>query len=125
MKRMVGGVFVLVLSLFLIGCSSQEDKLISELKPRVEDRYSVLAFKDEKTSSEEFQSKINETFNDPEMWENQLYAFDIYDQIPTEPYDYQKLLKIEERPAFIVIASEGIAFRTHDLTELENFFFEE
>lgn len=123
MKRMVGNVFVLVL--FLIGCSSQEEKLITELKPGVDDRYSVFAFKDEKTSSEEFQSKINETFNDAEVWENKLYAFEIYDRIPTEPYDYQELLKIEERPEFIVFDSEGIAFRTHELTELENFFFRE
>ncbi|SFJ25761.1 hypothetical protein SAMN04487936_101456 [Halobacillus dabanensis] len=123
MKRMP--VFVFVLVLFLFGCSSQQEKLINDLKPRVDDRYSVFAFKDEETSSEEFQSKINEVFNDAEVWENKLYAFEIYDRIPTEPYDYQKLLKIEKRPAFIVIDSEGIAFRTHNLTELENFFFEE
>ena len=121
MKRMLGCVLVLVL--FLISCSSQEEKLINELKPGVDDRYSVFAFKDEETSSEEFQSKINETFTDPEVWENQLYAFEIHDRIPTEPYDYQQLLKIEKRPEFIVFDSEGIAFRTHELTELEDFFF--
>lgn len=123
MKR-IFWILITILFLIIVGCQSQKNQLINELKPAVEDRYSVLAFKGEQTPSEDFQSAINETFHDPEVWENKLYSFEILDRIPKEPYDYAELLAIEERPEFLVFDTKGLAFRTNDLRELESFMLE-
>ncbi|CDQ17830.1 hypothetical protein SAMN05192559_102376 [Halobacillus karajensis] len=115
--------FILIISVLAIlpGCSSNKDKLINELKSEREDRYSVLAFKSEEVSEEKFQAEINQTFNDPEIWENKLYAFEVFVTIPTEPYNYKKLLEIEELPQYIVLDTEEIVFRSNDIEELESF----
>ncbi|MYL48086.1 hypothetical protein GLV98_01255 [Halobacillus litoralis] len=110
------GMFVL-----LAGCSSEKEKLMDEITSEVDGRYSVLAFKSEKDSEEVFQNEINQRFNDPEVWENKLYSFNILKRVPDEPYDYKILLNIEELPQFIVLDTREIVFRTSHIEDLESF----
>ncbi|WLR46383.1 hypothetical protein LC065_12410 [Halobacillus litoralis] len=114
------GVFVL-----LAGCSSEKAKLMDEITSGVEGRYSVLAFKSEKDSVETFQNAINEMFSDPEVWETRLYSFNVLKSVPDQPYDYKKLLNIEELPQFIVLDTKAIVFRTPHIEELERFLLGE
>ncbi|MBN9653538.1 hypothetical protein J0K78_04595 [Halobacillus sp. GSS1] len=114
------GVFVL-----LTGCSSEKDELMDEIVSGVEGRYSVLAFNSEKDSLEAFQSEINQMFSDPEVWESRLYSFNVLKEVPEEPYDYKKLLNIEELPQFIVLDTEEIVFRTPHIEDLERFLLGE
>ncbi|MEC3885331.1 hypothetical protein VKA52_16465 [Halobacillus sp. HZG1] len=118
-------VFMFGMFVLLAGCSSEKEELMDEITSGVEGRYSVLAFNSEKGSLEAFQSEINQMFSDPEVWENRLYSFNVLKEVPEEPYDYKKLLNIEDLPQFIVLDTEEIVFRTPHIEDLERFLLGE
>ncbi|MFG6116789.1 hypothetical protein ACGTN9_16685 [Halobacillus sp. MO56] len=110
-------------SILLAGCTSEEEKLVNELKSNVEGKYNVVAFKDD-MPPEAFQSLINETFTieQEEVWEATINSFEILEEIPTEPYHYGQALNITQLPEFIVFDTEGITYRTNDIRAMEAFF---
>ncbi|GEN52204.1 hypothetical protein [Halobacillus faecis] len=117
-------IFMFVAFVLLAGCNSEKEELLEGITSGVEGRYSVLAFKSENGSSEAFQNEINQIFNDPEVWENRLYSFNILEEVPEEPYDYKKLLNIKELPQYIVLDTKEVVFRTTHIKDLESFLLE-
>ncbi|MFC0562302.1 hypothetical protein [Halalkalibacter alkalisediminis] len=117
--------FLAILFLFflLVGCSTEEEKVIERLKPEEENRFSVRVFVD-KTPSEEYQRSILDIFDEQSLWGEKItsHGFTIIDEESTHSDDYIKIFDLKKFPGIIVFNHDGVAFRTYEVEELRVFF---
>ncbi len=120
LKRIVVLIF---LTFILIGCTNEEEKVISELKSKVEDKYRIVVF-DDKMPSDEFQQNINYSLiHTNEFWGKEIYSigYIVLDENTSLDYDYEEVLSINEYPEIFVFDDQEAVFRTNEIDELEEF----
>ncbi|MBA2174867.1 hypothetical protein H0266_08175 [Halobacillus locisalis] len=120
MKRIVT---VLILSLVIVGCSSEKEKVIEELKPKEEGRYAISIFTNKNPSNTEYYEKAMEIMGSQKKSKFISVNFR-YNNENNSEYKYDDVFNIENHPLFMVLDNSGIQLKTYKLNELEEFFTE-
>ncbi|MCT8140246.1 hypothetical protein H1D32_22625 [Anaerobacillus sp. CMMVII] len=114
---------ILSLVFILMGCSSEEERVINKLKSEVEGKYSIVVFDDEMPSGE-YQRSINNDLIDANKFWEQIHSltYIILDENSSHDYDYKQALSLNEFPQIVVFDNKGIVLQTGKVEELEEFF---
>ncbi|RDU38099.1 hypothetical protein DRW41_00550 [Neobacillus piezotolerans] len=116
---------ILGLIYILIGCSSDEERVVNKLKSEVEGKYSIVIF-DNKTTSEEYQGSINNDLIDANELREVIHSltYIILDENSSHDYNYKKALSLNSFPEIVVFDNKGIVLQTNKVEELEKFFLQ-
>ncbi|WP_368505113.1 hypothetical protein AB3N04_05550 [Alkalihalophilus sp. As8PL] len=107
----------------LVGCSTEEKRVLDRLKPEEENKFSVHVFLDE-TTLEEYQHRIVNIFEEHSLLGDKitLHGFIILNENTTHDVDYKEVFDLDRLPDIIVFNKDGIVFRTYEVEELKAFF---
>ncbi|WP_227940247.1 hypothetical protein [Alkalihalobacillus deserti] len=110
----------------LVGCSTEEKRVVERLKPEEENKLSVRVFVEE-TPSQEYQRSILDIFDEHSLWGDKVtsHGFTILDENSTHEDDYKKIFVLDRLPEIIVFNNDGVIFRTYEVEELEAFLLSE
>ncbi|RSL31569.1 hypothetical protein D7Z54_20240 [Salibacterium salarium] len=113
---------LLILFAFLfIGCSSEKDKVIDNLKPEKEGNYSFAIFADENPTETDYYRKVTDVAVSLGDSVSNRSVF-IKNEEDADEYKYDDIFNIKNYPLIIVFDSNGIVLKTHSTSELEQFF---
>ncbi|MED4018843.1 hypothetical protein [Sutcliffiella cohnii] len=114
---------ILSLLFILIGCSSEEEKVINRFKSEEAGKYSIVVF-DVNLPSADYQKRINIDLVDAnELWEKMhLLSFISLNENTSQDYDYKEVFSLSDLPEIVVFDHKGIVLQTNKFEELEEFF---
>ncbi|OIJ10648.1 hypothetical protein BKP35_13240 [Anaerobacillus arseniciselenatis] len=114
---------ILSVIFILIGCSSEKDRIINQLKSEDEEMYIIVVFADELPGGG-YQSDISNAISDDsyKIFENISEVAYIILEGNSHKHDYKNTLQINETPEIFIFDNKGIVFRTTEIEELGGFF---
>ncbi|MGY4689318.1 hypothetical protein [Salibacterium sp. K-3] len=105
----------------LIGCASDKDQVIDDLRPEKEGKYSFAIFADENATKTEYYDKVTDVVVSLGDSVSSHSVF-IKNEEDADEYKYDDVFNIKKYPVFIVFDSNGIVLKTYNTNELEQFF---
>lgn len=100
----------------LMGCSSEDETLITDLRSKEEGKYNVAVF-DNEITSEDYQAAVLNVTN--KLMEDSISSVSF--DFSAEDSSISETLDITQFPEIIVFGNKGLVFRTYEVNELESF----